>query len=220
MRKATIAPPAAVSRVPEPVSSARERILCAAMESFIESGYAGASTLRIARRARVSKRELYALFGSKQAMLATCIAERAQRMRVPETLPPPQDRRMLSALLSRFGTVLLREICAPEVIAVFRLAVLEAPRSPEVARTLDANGRRASRTAVRRVLARARAAGLLGGGSLQAMTEQYLALLWGDLFMRVLMGLEDVPSAAALGRRARGASEAFLRLYPQPPQRA
>jgi len=197
----------------------RERILCAAMETFIESGYGGASTLTIARRARVSKRELYALFGSKQAMLAQCIADRAQRMRVPESLPRPRDRQMLGELLTRFGTVLLREICAPEVIAVFRLAVLEAPRSPEVARTLDANGRRASRAAILKVLARARVAGLIGGGRLQAMTEQYLALLWGDLFMRVLMRLEEVPSAAALSRRARRATEVFLGLYPEPPQR-
>ncbi|HUL48346.1 MAG TPA: TetR/AcrR family transcriptional regulator [Steroidobacteraceae bacterium] len=197
-----------------------ERILCAAMETFIESGYGGASTLSIARRARVSKRELYALFGSKQAMLARCIADRAQRMRVPETLPRPRDREMLAALLTRFGTVLLREICAPEVIAVFRLAILEAPRSPEVARTLDANGRRASRAAVGKVLSRARAAGLIGGARLRAMTEQYLALLWGDLFMRVLMRLEEVPSAAALSRRAGRATAAFLQLYPEPPKRS
>ncbi len=220
MRKATIAPQPAASRVPEPAARVRERILGAAMQTFIESGYGGASTLTIARRARVSKRELYALFGSKQAMLARCIAERAQRMRVPETLPRPRDRQMLAALLARFGTVLLREVCAPEVIAVFRLAILEAPRSPEVARTLDANGRRASRAAVGKVLAGARAAGLIGGGTLQAMIEQYLALLWGDLFMRVLLRLEEVPSPAALGRRAERATAAFLRLYPQLPERS
>ena len=210
MRKITIA--ARPAPAPPPV---RERILCAAMETFIEKGYAGASTLAIARRARVSKRELYALFGSKQAMLAACIADRAQRMGVPGALPRPRSRQMLAALLARFGTVLLREICSPEVIAVFRLAVLEAQRSPEVARTLDAHGRRASRAAARRVLARARAAGLIGGGDLRAMTEQYLALLWGDLFMRVLLRLEEVPSAAALARRARRATEGFQRLYPQ-----
>ncbi|HXY95574.1 MAG TPA: TetR/AcrR family transcriptional regulator [Steroidobacteraceae bacterium] len=220
MRNATTAPQSAASREPQRALPVRERILCAAMETFIENGYAGAGTLSIARRARVSKRELYALFGSKQAMLATCIAERAQRMRVPEALPRPRDRQMLAALLTRCGTVLLREICAPEVIAVFRLAILEAPRSPEVARTLDANGRRASRTAILKVLGRARAAGLIGGARLAAMTEQYLALLWGDLFMRVLMRLEEVPSAAALSRRAQRATQAFLQLHPQPLKRS
>ena len=51
----------------------RERILLAAFAAFIERGYAETSTLEIATRAKVSKRELYALFGNKQAMLVACI---------------------------------------------------------------------------------------------------------------------------------------------------
>jgi hypothetical protein len=39
----------------------RERILDAAFASFMKSGYATTSTLEIATRARVSKRELYAV---------------------------------------------------------------------------------------------------------------------------------------------------------------
>ncbi|HEY4834688.1 MAG TPA: TetR family transcriptional regulator, partial [Bradyrhizobium sp.] len=38
---------------------ARTRILDAAFSAFMESGYAETSTLEIATRARVSKRELY-----------------------------------------------------------------------------------------------------------------------------------------------------------------
>src|SRR5262245_27046985 len=82
---------------------ARERILSAAMEAFMELGYAEASTLKIATRAQVSKRELYALFGHKQAMLAACIADRAGRMRLPTELPPPRNRAELVALLSKLG---------------------------------------------------------------------------------------------------------------------
>jgi len=186
------------------------------MEAFIEDGYGGASTLAIARRARVSKRELYALFGSKQAILGAAIAHRAERMGVPAELPRPRTRRMLAALLSRFGSNLLREVCAPEVLAVYRLAILEAGRSPEVARTLDAGGRRASRAALRSVLVAAQAAGLIGGGNPTGMTEQFLALLWGDLLMNVLLRLEAVPPPAELQRRARQATMAFLHLHRQP----
>src|SRR2546429_5911023 len=48
---------------------ARRRILEAAFSTFMERGYAETSTLEIATRARVSKRELYALVGSKQGVL-------------------------------------------------------------------------------------------------------------------------------------------------------
>src|SRR5512147_1726269 len=51
---------------------AREQILNAAMEAFMELGYTESITLKIATQAQVSKRVLYALFGNKQAMLAAC----------------------------------------------------------------------------------------------------------------------------------------------------
>ena len=57
--------------------SVRGRILAAAFSAFTERGFAETSTLEIATRARASKRELYALFGSKQDMLIACISERA-----------------------------------------------------------------------------------------------------------------------------------------------
>ena len=68
-------------------ASARGRILSAAFSAFTERGFAETSTLEIATRARVSKRELYALFGSKQDMLIACIGERAKRFKVPADLP-------------------------------------------------------------------------------------------------------------------------------------
>jgi hypothetical protein len=46
-------------------AAVRERILEAAFAAFMKSGYATTSTLEIATRARVSKRELYALVGAQ-----------------------------------------------------------------------------------------------------------------------------------------------------------
>jgi AcrR family transcriptional regulator len=52
-------------------------ILAAAFSVLMDQGYAGASTLEIATRAKVSKRELYAEFGSKQGILEALIATTA-----------------------------------------------------------------------------------------------------------------------------------------------
>jgi len=76
-------------------SAVRKRILEAAFAAFRKSGYAAASTLEIATRARVSKRELYALVGNKQEMLIACIRERAKRFDVPADLPVLRDRETL-----------------------------------------------------------------------------------------------------------------------------
>jgi transcriptional regulator GlxA family with amidase domain len=59
--------------------STRERVLEAAFTLFCEHGFSDVSTLEIATRAQVSKRDLYALFRNKQVVLADCIKERAQR---------------------------------------------------------------------------------------------------------------------------------------------
>ena len=61
----------------------------------MKSGYAATSTLEIATRARVSKRELYVLVGNKQEMLIACISARATRLQVPADLPVPHDRETL-----------------------------------------------------------------------------------------------------------------------------
>src|SRR6201982_4298364 len=81
----------------------RQRILEAAFAAFMKSGYAMASTLEIAKRARVSKRELYALVGNKQEMLIACISERAKRLEAPPDLPVPSERKTLARVLASFG---------------------------------------------------------------------------------------------------------------------
>src|ERR1700688_1164168 len=83
-------------------TAVRERILEAAFAAFMKSGYATASTLEIATRARVSKRELYALVGNKQEMLIACISGRAKRLEVPADLPVLRDRETLAQVLASF----------------------------------------------------------------------------------------------------------------------
>ena len=197
----------------EPVPD-RQRILGAAFSAFMANGYAETSTLEIATRARVSKRALYELVGNKQEMLVACIAERAQRLRVPTDLPKLRDRETLARVLAAVGTQLLREISDPTVIAVFRLAIAEAVRAPEVARTLDSIGGETSRGALREIMTRAQQTGILSGNPLD-MAEHFAGLLWGNLMLGLLLRVADRPNPREFARRARDATAAFLRLYPQ-----
>src|SRR5262249_6001515 len=121
-------------------AAVRNRILDAAFEAFMERGYAATSTLEIATRARVSKRELYTLVGNKQQMLIAAIGERATRLQAPADMPRLRDRATLAQVLTALGTQLVREVSDPAVVAVFRLAIAEAVQAPEVARTLDSLG--------------------------------------------------------------------------------
>lgn len=196
-------------------ASVRERILTRAFEAFQERGYAATSTLEIATRARVSKRELYALVGNKQRMLIAAIGERAKRLRAPADMPPLRDRATLAQVLTAVGTQLVREVSDPDVVAVFRLAIAEAVQAPEVARTLDSVGRETSRAAIRQIMALARTAGLINGRPAD-LAEQFGGLLWRDLMISLLLGVVPRPGPRAMEARASDAAAAFLCLHPTP----
>jgi len=196
-------------------TAVRRRILEAAFAAFMRSGYAAASTLEIASRARVSKRELYALVGNKQQMLIACITYRARRLEVPADLPVPRDRETLAQVLSSFGARLVREVSDSAVIAVFRLAIAEAVHAPEVALALDSIGRETSRAALRKLMARAQESGLLNGRPAE-LAEQFIGLLWRDSLVSLLLGVAERPSPREIVARARGAAAAFLQLHPLP----
>ena len=196
-------------------TAVRDRILDAAFAAFMKRGYATTNTLEIATRARVSKRELYALVGNKQEMLIACIGKRAKRLDVPAALPELRDRETLAQVLTSFATKLVREISDPAVIAVFRLAIAEVIQAPEVARALDAIGRETSRTALRKIMARAQASGLLTGRPAE-LAEQFAGLLWRDLMVSLLLGVAERPNPHEIAGRARDAVSAFLQLHPLP----
>jgi AcrR family transcriptional regulator len=194
------------------------RILGAAFDAFAEEGYAGTSTLDIATRAKVSKRDLYANFGSKHAVLVACIKCRADRMRLSADLPIPGSRQMLASTLTAFATNLVLEVSHPSVIATFRLAIAEATRSPEIAEALDSAGRDATRRVLAELLANAQAAGLIGPGDPREMATQYLGLVWERLMVGLLLGVDAPPDPGEAERRAMKATAAFMHLHPAPPR--
>jgi AcrR family transcriptional regulator len=193
----------------------RTRILDAAFGAFMKSGYAASSTLEIATRARVSKRELYALVGNKQEILIACIRARATRLKVSADSPVPHDRETLAQVLASFGAQLVREITDPTVIAVFRLAIADAVRTPAVAQALDSIGREASRTSLRQLMTQAQASDLLEGRPGE-LAEQFAGLLWGNLLVSLLLGVAERPNAREIAALARDATAAFLQLHPLP----
>ncbi len=197
------------------IGTVRGRILEAAFAAFTQAGFAETSTLEIATRARVSKRELYALFGSKQEMLIACISARARRFTMPADLPEPRNRETLAHTLSSFGAQLLRETSDPTVIAVFRLAISEAARAPEVGKMLNDIGIETSRGALRELMRRACTAKLLEGEPI-VLADHFAGLLWGNRMLGLLLDTAARPSARETAAHAGAATEAFLRAYPAP----
>jgi AcrR family transcriptional regulator len=205
-----------VPRPRGPIQAVHQRILGAAFAAFLEKGYAGTTTREIATRAKVSKRDLYALFPDKQAMLAACIKTTAQRARQPLELGPVREGGALRSALEAYGTSFLLALSRPGVVALYRLAIMEAEGSPEVGRALRTFGKEAIVGTLTGFVRKAQAARLLGKGDPSAIAGAFMSLLWGNSMLWLLLRAEDAPDERAAKRRARRAAAALLRLFPPP----
>jgi len=212
IKKTKPASPKPTSQNTYPAGPIRERILNAAFSLFAESGFSTTSMLDIVTRARVSKRDLYALFQNKHAVLAACIHERAGRMRRPldTAAPVPQTRDALAKLLVDFGVSILKTVCRPEVLTVFRLAIAESDRAPEIALTLHQSGREANQKALVALLTKAQERRLVANDDPAALAARYFALLWGDLLLSLLMRVREAPTEREIRTRARATTETLM----------
>jgi AcrR family transcriptional regulator len=197
----------------KPLSSPiRDRVLNAAFSLFREHGFSSTSMLDIVTRARISKRDLYALFSNKHAVLVACIGERTQRMRQPLdiTTPVPQTEDALATLLVEFGMSVLKTMCHPDALTAFRLAIAESDRAPEVARTLDGSGREANLKALTELIRNAQSHGLIGAGDPVVLVARFFSVLAGDLLIRLLMRVREAPTEREIVTRARAAVETLM----------
>jgi len=123
------------------------------------------------------------------------------------------DPAALATALTRHGVTALSELTHPAVLAINRLAVAEAGASPELGRILDRQGREPNRLALGRLFGRAQAAGFVGDGDPNEMSGAFFSLLFGDLMLRLMLGVVPPPKRAEIQRRAERATRAVLELF-------
>jgi AcrR family transcriptional regulator len=202
---------AASSAVPK--GSIRDRILAAAFACIKENGFSGASTLDIANRARVSKRDLYALFPKKDDMLLACIAERATAISASLELPEPKDVRSFTAVLDEFGFRVLKAVTRSDVVTAFRFAIARSGDLPQLATILDRQGRLGSRKQLSKLLDQAIANGVLSPGETSHMVRTFFGLLWADLQVGLLLGVAKAPGENEMRSLAAQATRNFLSIH-------
>ena len=113
------------------MSRKRTEILTAALDAFLEEGYAGSSVNRIAARAGVSITTLYRHFQSKDDLFVAVMQQACRPAEAGEPdwlhLPPLEG-------LTRAGADLLRHTLGEQQLALFRVAARDSPRFPELGR--------------------------------------------------------------------------------------
>jgi AcrR family transcriptional regulator len=180
----------------------RSAILEAASKVFQAKGFQRATTLDIASAAGVSKRDLYALFASKDALLEAMIRRGVDAMVPPAALRPAASRDEVYRALAAFGAALLDLLLSPSVLGLYRLAIAEAPTSAAVGEALLQAGARRSTERVAEFLAAAEADGHVAYVRRDAAVGAYFFALFGDLQMRALLAPSRLIEPAERQRHA------------------
>lgn len=190
----------------------RAAILDAAGCVFTEKGFEAATTLDIARLARVSKRDLYRLFDSKQGLLEALVATHTAAMEFDPRLGDPVDRARFLEILREFGRRFLSEYLDPRRVGLYRLAIAEAPRSTRLSEALQAQGaERVKRSAIAFIGA-AVARGVVAPQDAEPVMTAFFDVLVGSFHLGMLLGLHGTPTAAEIAVQADRAVEMVARM--------
>jgi AcrR family transcriptional regulator len=107
----------------------QRRILDAAAEIFLEKGFVETSTADIARRAKVSKRELYSNFSDKRDILAAVIIGLQSRIHADANVSWSSTGD-LRTVLTRAGTQILQFVNSDIFGRLLRIVAAESFRDP------------------------------------------------------------------------------------------
>ncbi len=193
-------------------SPKRRQIQVAAEQLFLAHGYGAVSMDQVARTASVSKATLYAHFASKEALFATIMQDKGLETPLYEGMFPEQVDD-LRAVLESMGTRLLRFMLRERTLSLYRVALAEAARFPELGRTFYANGPCTMRERFIAWLGVMDQSGLVQVDDRDIAAEQFMALMRSDVFLRRSLSIDPLPTDEEIERSVRAAVDTWLRAF-------
>ena len=148
----------------------------AAVATFVELGYAGASMEAIARAAGITKRSLYARYADKRAVFADVIPWALARFTDEGTLEDV-DGDDVEATLLMLGRAALARATHPQNVRLKRIALNEAPLFPEFNVSAESMMWAGRQRAVIELLRRHEELGHIRTGDLELAAEHFLAMV-------------------------------------------
>lgn len=189
--------------------SARDVILKAATEVFIEHGFTGSSIDQIAARAGVSKPTIYSHFDGKEKLFVAILNAVCDSFAAP-IMDPGADSEDLSVMLVKIADGYTRSVLRPEIVALHRLFVAEAERFPELARRyFEAGPERVHRTLAEFLTSRM-ARGEIRKADPLMLADFFAALVLTPMRARQLFALDTQIDWALVDRYSRKAVALFL----------
>ncbi|MGP1397270.1 MAG: TetR/AcrR family transcriptional regulator C-terminal domain-containing protein [Inquilinaceae bacterium] len=199
----------------DPQSPKARQILEGVRSAFLDLGYEGASTDEIVRRAGVSKGTLYNYFPEKKSLFTAFVEEecRKQANLLFKAEGQPED---IEAFLREAARELVKLLLSSFMQGIYRLAVAEAQRFPELARTFYDSGPDLATRRLAQVLSGAVARGHLQIDDVDLAAHQFDQLCKADIFYKRLFKIRSSFAEEEIDRVADAAVDVFLRAYRVP----
>ena len=116
----------------ERAADRRQTIIEAALDEFIDRGYAATRLDDVARRAGVAKGTIYLHFKDKQALFQELVRTALVPL-IGRLAAPPRPGGSIRAVLENFAENFVKEVVTTRRGAIVRLILAEGPRFPDIA---------------------------------------------------------------------------------------
>ncbi|MGL4515479.1 MAG: TetR/AcrR family transcriptional regulator [Shewanella sp.] len=189
----------------------KQQILVAAMDLFCRQGFPHTSMDEVARLAGVSKQTVYAHYGSKDELFVAAIESKCIGHNLNDDLL--KDPQQPEATLMRFAIKFGEMIVSPEAITVFKTCVAQSESHPEASQLFFAAGPQHIVGILADYLHAVQALGKYDFGNVQHSAVRLCLMLFGELKLRLELGLDVSPLIADREAYVCGCAQMFLRAY-------
>lgn len=194
-----------------------KRVLDASLEVFTEFSFADSTTGEIASRSRVSKRDLYALFPNKQALLLAVVMRemQVQERSFREAIASAAKMRSLRSKLDLIGIALVEDMLSSSMGVVRRLVISESLKQPFLGNLFFESGVAQRCKQLSEVLATHQENTIsMKPSELDSAAESYFSMIAFFPSVMAEIGICGKWTEVAIKKHVSVATEHFLRAHP------
>jgi len=179
---------------------------------FMRDGFEGASVDDIAREAQVSKATLYSYFSDKRVLFMEVAQSECRRI-AQDTLDSVDFTAPVRDVLGQACRKMMRFFYSDFGVSMFRIAVAETARFPELGQQFYRNGPMDGHAKLVFYLRHAVEKGDLVIDDIELAAAQLPQLCKADMHEKLLFGIVETVSEQEIDRIASGAVDLFLARY-------
>ena len=189
-----------------------DQVIEGAREVFMAHGFEGASVDDIARVSKVSKATLYSYFHDKRLLFLEVFKQECARQ-AELALEQVHMDGPLDQVLFNAASLMVRFFMSDFSNQIYKMAIAEAERFPEIGMTFYAGGPSIARDALKGYLVEQIQAGTLEIPDIDLATDQFIELCKASHHIQTMLGVKTQYTDAEVDRIIRGAVEVFLARY-------